>query len=49
VVDEEIRCLGRRDQARLEDAWPAEAPSNQSPSGWERQRECAAPSYLMRR
>lgn len=27
VVEEEIGCLGVRDQARLEDAWPAEAPS----------------------
>lgn len=27
VVDEEIGCLGKFDQARLEDAWPAEAPS----------------------
>jgi hypothetical protein len=29
VVDEEIGCLGSRDQARLEDAWPAEAPRNE--------------------
>ena len=34
VVDEEIGCLARRDQARLEDAWPAEVPSNESPFGW---------------
>lgn len=29
VVDEEIGCLGGRDQAREEDAWPAEAPRNE--------------------